>query len=623
MLRPCLMSKITVACTQSMLPKVVREMHSLKAIHITEHTRDEFADIGKPFENAAELADLLVKAKSLIANLSVQESRPRITFKNYADVKSSLHSLYGKISDLVDKLRSAEEELARITAFKERLNVFAALDIPLEAFSSYISLSYFVFFVKNIEPLREKIVNITDKFEIHVSKADKQLLVALFVDKEKENEVRNLLDAQDIALADTSVLIGMEGTVQQNIKKAEESALKLEKAISEMRKKLHELGKRHTDLLNSAAFYLETELEKAEAPLRFAETKEAAVVKGWLPANDLDKAVGRLKDVAKGKIHIVVEQPSAKDNVPIKLENPNPAKPFEFLLRLYSLPMYGEFDPTVPTFLIFPMFFGFMLGDIGYGLLGFVIAFSLKKYLGKGRAVASLMNIVMLSSFVSIVFGALFGEFFGSEHIAGFELPHILSRIEDIYTLIYIAVGIGVIHINIGLVLGFINESKLHGIAHGFYTKISWMILQLGALSFVLPYLKIIDVPSWIGYLLLAFSVLMIIKGESFLGIIELPSIFSNILSYARLGAIGLSSVILAVIVNDLVSFLFRKGGLFLLIGLIAMFVGHALNLALGMFESFLHSLRLHYVEFFTKFYKGGGIEYIPFGTERQKTLEQ
>ncbi len=621
MLRPYPMSKITVVCTTAALPKVVSEMHSLKVIHITEHAKNEFADIGKPFGHAAGVADLLVKAKSVIASLSMEESKPKIIFKNYREVESSVLPLYEKTSQLTERLNSIKEELARRIAFKEKLSELAPLNIPLEAFSTYSSISYFVFFAKNAEALGKKISEITSKFEMHFFKADRLLLVALFIEKAKESEVKNLLDAPEFTLADASMLIGLKGSVQQNIKDAEAAIAKLEKTKYYIERTLQYLGKKHAQLLNAATLYLEAELEKAEAPLRFAETKDAAVVKGWLPSADLEKSVEMLKKAAKGKIHIIVEEPAEKDDVPVKLKNPQPAKPFEFLLNLYSLPLYREFDPTVPIFLIFPLLFGFMLGDIGYGIAGFVASLALKKFFSKSRAVASLMNVVMLSSFVSVVFGMIFGEFFGAEHVAGFGLPHILNRIEDINALIYIAVGIGVLHINLGLVLGFINEAKLHGVLHAIYAKLSWILLQLGMILLILPYLKVIDIPLWLGFAFLASSILMIIKGEGFIGIIEMPGILSNVLSYARLGAVGLSSVALAIMINKLASGLFQKGGFFILIGVLIILIGHALNLVVGMFESFLHSLRLNYVEFFTKFYKGGGIEYNPFGSEKQKGI--
>ena len=110
----------------------------------------------------------------------------------------------------------------------------------------------------------------------------------------------------------------------------------------------------------------------------------------------------------------------------------------------------------------------------------------------------------------------------------------------------------------------------------------------------------------------------MLYKGEGIRGLIEIPSIFSNTLSYARLMAIGLSSVVLALIINDSAEQFFHKGGFLVLIGVLILVIGHVINIMLGLLGSFLHSLRLHYVEFFTKFFHGGAKKYQPFGMRRE-----
>ena len=112
----------------------------------------------------------------------------------------------------------------------------------------------------------------------------------------------------------------------------------------------------------------------------------------------------------------------------------------------------------------------------------------------------------------------------------------------------------------------------------------------------------------------------MLYKGEGVQGIVELPSIFSNMLSYVRLGAVGLASVGLAVVVNEKLTLpYFEKGGWFIALGIFALVVGHVINIALGVIGPFLHSLRLHYVEFFSKFFKGGGVLYSPFGQKQKE----
>src|SRR3989338_677547 len=207
--------------------------------------------------------------------------------------------------------------------------------------------------------------------------------------------------------------------------------------------------------------------------------------------------------------------------VPVKLKNPAYAKPFEFFIYMYSLPAYKEIDPTFFVFLTFPIFFGFMLGDFGYGLASLALFYLLKKKFPKGKA---LLNVLMLSSISSILFGLLFGEFFGLEEIGHFEIPHLISRTHDMFMLMYIAIGIGVIHVNWGLISGFFNVYKAHGLKHAVLEKVSWILLEIGFALLMLSMLKKIQIHWSVGSLFLITSVFMLYKGEGVKGLIELPS---------------------------------------------------------------------------------------------------
>ena len=327
----------------------------------------------------------------------------------------------------------------------------------------------------------------------------------------------------------------------------------------------------------------------------------------------MSKSIERLNKVSKNKIFVHFEPAKKEDKVPVKLKNPRYAKAFEFFIDLYSMPTYKEIDPTFFIFLTFPIFFGIILGDIGYGIVSLAVFWLLKKRMPKAR---NFFNILLLASFVSILFGLLYGEFFGEEKILELELPHLLSRVHNMFTLLYISIGIGVVHVNIGLVIGFINELRSHGLMKAVYEKASWFILQIGIALLALSYLGKISISPLVGATFLGLSVLMLFKGEGVKGIIELPSILTNIMSYARLMAIGLSSVSLAVVINDSAKEFFHKGGIFVLIGILILIIGHVVNVMLGLLGSFLHSLRLHYVEFFSKFFHGGAKKYQPFGAK-------
>ena len=305
-------------------------------------------------------------------------------------------------------------------------------------------------------------------------------------------------------------------------------------------------------------------------------------------------------------MHLDVSE--SKENAPIALENPNALKPFEFFLDLYTLPKYTELDPSFLMAITFPLFFGFMLGDVGYGIVTLLLFLFLRS---KTKGVMkSLSGVLVWGSIATIIFGVVFGEVFGLEVI---EHP-LLNRVHDPSLVLGVAVFVGFLHINLGLLLGFYNELKSHGFKHAFLAKLSWIGLEIGLILLAVDALGFAQIGVIPGAVISLVSVVMLYLGEGAKGLVELPSIFSNMLSYGRLFAVGLSSVSIALVVNEMAAKMFEGGLIGIGIGIIILVIGHVLNIALGLIGPSLHSIRLHYVEFFSKFFHGGGAKYKPFG---------
>ena len=264
--------------------------------------------------------------------------------------------------------------------------------------------------------------------------------------------------------------------------------------------------------------------------------------------------------------------------------------------------------------------------------------------------------ILFLSGILSTFFGFIFGEFFGfpifniefkgeMEHgllgiagpvIAGIHLP--IHRFGEVQSLLLLTFAIGIVHILLGLIIGFRNKLIEHGLKHAIFAKGSWMMILIGGVLVIAKLMPAVTsklpIPTGDPVFMLErdllIGIILLIKGEGFISILEIPTILSNVLSYSRILAIGLSSAGIALAVNTLSMDLFIRpegvyfgGGIVLaLVGVVILFIGHLINLLLGILGPGLHSLRLQYVEFFTKFYEGGGKKYLPFGYKRKYTEE-
>src|SRR3989338_676469 len=666
MLNPEEMSKITIAGPDSHINGVISKLHELKVMHIVDHKKNEF-DIGAPLENANRISDLIVRIKSIISYLNKfagKEKKVADAAKlNFSQLGRDSLKLEAEINSKTEILKEIEGKINNLSGMLQTLEKIESLGISLNSFTDYESIGYFLGYLAKTEGLEGSLKKLTANFEMKISEYKGKKIIALFMVKDKLQEAEAVLKKFGFSAIDTTPLKAMEGDVSEIIPPTESGGLEtpsttrsgmisehvknhpvkggaskichplrrvvfnVSSRISIVSKKISSLenGKRQAlkelkmladkwlDILECNQIILDAEMEKAEAPLRFAKTSDAFVIKGWVPKKQLEKVIKDLEKTTSKKIYIQTEKIEEHDNVPIELKNYSAAKPFELFMKLYTLPRFNEIDPTFLVFLGFPLLFGFMLGDIGYGLTTLAIAWLLKKKMPKA---AGFLNIIMWASAATIFFGALFGEFFGFEELFGVELPHILSRAHQIQELLILAVIVGIAHINLGIIVGFINIKHEHGLLAAIYEKGSWILLQLSVAVLALSYMKLLLVPVWAGYIGILASVVMLYKGEGIKGLVELPGIFSNMLSYARLMAIGLASVELALVINSFAEEFFKEGGFMIIAAVLLLVVGHIVNIGIGILGSFLHSLRLQYVEFFTKFFTGGGQEFKPFGVK-------
>lgn len=477
----------------------------------------------------------------------------------------------------------------------------------------------------------------------------RQTLVTAAVLKSDEAEFRQALNSQGISL------LALPGRyAQQGVAKAvhvmEERSHTLPRRLETLEQELAELSAAHAARLQGIrqlALNQQARYTKLEEML---SGRYAVALRGWVPARETRKVIeGLRKQFGQGVIAVARPADEHHDRaVPVKLENAGWVKPFEGLLSLFAPPRYGTFDPSWTLAVFFPLFFGIVVGDIGFGLLFLALGLWLRSRGAAGRplslgplgivipprALPAIGTVINWAAVWSIIWGFVYGEFFGNflehwphdnpvfyppSHGDNGIIPIALFRVEEFTPLLLITLGFGVLQVLGGWVIrtyyGFLHNDKKH-IWEGIGMFSGLAALVVFATAFLTGGLS----PAvWIVVALgLAVFLLGVFLSGIPLMLVELISNSGNILSYLRLFAVGLSAALVANLATDL-GFAIAEGLrvpiVGALLGIIVALVVHLLAIALTIIGHTLQPLRLQYVEFFTKFgfYEQSGRPYEPF----------
>lgn len=351
--------------------------------------------------------------------------------------------------------------------------------------------------------------------------------------------------------------------------------------------------------------------ERRQAVAACGETRFAFVVAGYMPAERVP-ALRRAAEAELGAQVAVFARPpgrAERAEVPVVLRNRRAVRPFGRLLALVRPPRYGSVDPTPWLAVFFPLFFGLVLGDVAFGVLGIAAALLVRRMGWGGAASRDIAAIVLWCSLSAIVFGLLFGEALGELGAHAGLRPLLLDRRSAFMPLLGVSLAIGWVHVAIGMVLGVVGAARAGRVREAIGRGAKLLMLATSAcaacsLLGVLPRAAL--VPAAVGA---AGSLAVAVGCEGPLAALDLVLGLGNVLSYARLMALGLASVMLAEVANRVATTLEPA-----VAGLALGVLLHALNFTVGLVSPAIAALRLHYVEFFEKFYDEGGFPFRPFG---------
>jgi len=342
-----------------------------------------------------------------------------------------------------------------------------------------------------------------------------------------------------------------------------------------------------------------------------------------VPAKDLAALENALHGIANEEIALAIEEPL---DAPVKMENPRLVRPFEMVTEMFSLPRYNSMDPTFLMAPMFALFFGLMLTDAVYGLFMLIGALMVRNGAGRvNKPARDLADILIMCGISTIGWGILTAGFFGDlpKYLIGkssAELAIWVDPLADPITVLAAALAIGVIHLNMGIAVGIWDRAGRGELKAALREKGSWVLLEIGLLILGTHRMDVMHLPQEIGYALIGTGIAAMVLEEGLFGVMRPIEISGGVLSYARLLALALSTSGIAMTVNMLASMVHSVpivGGLLMVMIFI---LGHAMNMTMNGLGAFIHSMRLHFVEFFGIFYEGGGEKFTPFKAERRYT---
>ena len=675
------MSRIVIVGTKSRMEEAIEAFYSLKVLHVIDHTAGvDGMSIGVPLSTNQKASERLLKVRAMEKELGVgkdtETARVPVGEIRSQISSGSVESIEAEVLRVLDVKNDLSQRITELNAKKKSLELLTALPIDLELYSGYKSLAVIAGLVES-DP-SEALKALADSESFVSFKKKKGGVAAVFVKAEDRDDAANILSEH--GFTEIAVPEG-KGSVSEALVLTNESLAHLNAKLESVDKEVEALQMKHKTFLRASDEELSIEIEKGEVPLRVAVGDYSYILDAWVPTKKVEAVKTELESKLGNDVHVEFEETRGRNmheedeaeerfkKTPTKSNNGVIAKEFEHATSLVAVPKYQEIDPSVLIMFFLPLFFGFMIGDCGYAIPFIVLgAYGLKVTHHKDwRAIAT---VLFFGGIWSFLFGFFFfGEALGMHFVGVWEPPlhmtwegllgihmpewftgllvhgHGVSKLEgsDVVMLLKLAVYIGIIHLMIGYVCGFLNVRRQHNNKHAFFEKGGWIIEFIGMVVFCFSMTQILfsKVPLEgtvlylfvIGLVMLVIGLAVNFKTEGAKAVIELPGVVGTILSYARLAAIGMSKAGMAMAFNYIVFIMFMGitkdvGGpviwpaVYILIpSLLMLAFLHLVVWTLGILSGGLHALRLQFVELMTKFFVGGGTKYEPLKVKRVKTI--
>jgi V/A-type H+-transporting ATPase subunit I len=636
------MARLQIVGLKTQLVPTVHALHQLGCVQIDDVAEAEEIS-ARPLRLdrdmvrlQEELAYLVARIEGLWSALGANQrpaSSPPIEYDagdaTVADcasqARAGLDALGPRVQALVARREALEAEQASLPRYEATLRKLLPI-VPSSvrnAANTSIGVLVSRAHLVVLDTIAERVLNLTGgRAEIVAEDVDATTRAMLIVvPREFAAEIEALLGREDISRL--RLPAGFENQPPDAAVAALSHRLAvIPQELSQIKMELAALAAEWQPRLAQWRACLRDRLEEFAILAHFGETDQTFVLFGWTPEREAPRVRAML---AAGSGEGVIMQllpltPEEEEHAPVAMANPGPARPFQSLVRLFALPRYHGIDPTLLMACFMPIFFGMMLGDVGYGallLLGCFVVLWRVPVVRRPGALRDLVYVMAMGAAWGIIFGFLYGEAFGTlgETFGLHAIWIDRTSADQVADLLLFTIAVGALHVTLGLVLGVWESIR---------ERSKSLLLERGGmlLGLIGLFLIVAVAVEWLppgfmtpGVAMLIVGIVLLGASLGWLGVlmgpIEFVGLIGNVLSYLRIAAIGLASVYLARVANELAGSLGS-----IVVGFIIAVLIHALNLALGAFSPTIHSLRLHYVEFFRKFYEGGGRPFEPFGKQ-------
>lgn len=555
------------------------------------------------------------------------QTRPLISFEDFSNLKDIETDIFTQISQLkeyTDKIIALRAKTQKETNVIASLAPYANMHAPFSKFKDTATASVLLGEVaKTKVALFEKIESeYGGVYEVFQGSGNSDG-VAIVIDKSKREDIQQLLADTEF----TACSISSDSTPEEMRAQAEKNLAETEKernlaieAIMTFVNIFDDVKRLHD--------YFTLEVAKAESENRTQTTSSTYYLEAWLPEGEKDRVD---KDLENSPLSLAytIREPLESETPPTFVESNGIVAPYESVTNMFSVPFYKEIDPNPSVAFFFFLIFGMMLGDAGYGLLltlGTGIILALRK---PPKGEMNLVKIMFMGGISTFIWGFLFGSYFGLS-ATDLGIWCWFNPIEDPMPLLILSLAVGVVQMFFGMAINMVALIKKHQPVWGISSAFSWYFLALGiggifGASYIGAWAKTAGIVfAVLGVVLLMLSGTFGKRGakkvtgalSSLYGIINF---FSDMMSYTRIFGLGLASGVIGMVFNEIASVIsgmmpFKFMGV--IVTIIICIIGHTFNISINALGAYVHNSRLQFVEFFGKFYTGGGELFAPLGSQ-------